>query len=167
MVFDNTNFPSADGFRKFDKATKSFVITAEFKSYMRSYLSSLKNNPNNLSSVADIIEFTKTCPEECYPDRDIDRILLTQADSADVHSEKYRSAIERESLLAGTQGILGTMAEFKLDVLAVPANAEMPVAYAAKLGLPVISVPLGFYPEDTEVKMNRRGNLVQIAPGIP
>lgn len=134
---------------------------------MRSYLSSLKSNPNDLSSVADIIEFTKTCPEECYPDRDIDRFLLTEADGAEMDSEKYKLAREQEVLFAGTQGILGIMEKFQLDVLAVPANAEIPVAYAAKLGLPVISVPLGFYPKDAGIKMNRRGNLIHVGPGIP
>ncbi|OQD62184.1 hypothetical protein PENPOL_c004G05322 [Penicillium polonicum] len=166
-VLDETNFPSVEEFRKLDKATKNFVITAEFKSDLQSYLASLQNNPHNLCSVADIIQFTKTFPGELYPDRDIEKFLWTEAAGTDIESEKYRSAIERESLLAGTQGILGTMEKFELDVLAVPANAEIPISYAAKLGLPVISVPLGFYPTDTEEKLNRRGNLVQFAPGIP
>ena len=166
-VLDETNFPSVEEFRKLDKATKNFVITAEFKSDLQSYLASLQNNPHNLCSVADIIQFTKTFPGELYPDRDIEKFLWTEAAGTDIESEKYRSAIERESLLAGTQGILGTMEKFELDVLAVPANAEIPISYAAKLGLPVISVPLGFYPMDTEEKLNRRGNLVQFAPGIP
>lgn len=166
-VLDDTNFPSAEEFRKLDKATKNFVITAEFKSDLRSYLASLKNNPYNLFSVANIIEFTKTFPGECYPDRDIEKFLWTEADGTDIDSEEYKSAIEREISLAGTRGILGTMEKFHLDVLAIPANAEIPISYAAKLGLPIISVPLGFYPKDTEEKMNRRGNLVQFAPGVP
>ncbi|KAJ5956346.1 glutamyl-tRNA amidotransferase subunit A, partial [Penicillium viridicatum] len=147
-VLDETNFPSVEEFRKLDKATKDFVVTAEFKSDLQSYLASLQNNPHNLCSVADIIQFTKTFPGELYPDRDIEKLLWTEAAGTDIESEKYRSAIERESLLAGTQGILGTMEKFELDVLAVPANAEIPISYAAKLGLPIISVPLGFYPTE-------------------
>ncbi|KAJ5515970.1 glutamyl-tRNA amidotransferase subunit A [Penicillium freii] len=166
-VLDETNFPSVEEFRKLDKATKNFVITAEFKSDLQSYLASLRNNPHDIYSVADIIQFTKTFPGELYPDRDIEKFLWTEAAGTDMESEKYRSAIERESFLAGTQGILGTMEKFELDVLAVPANAEIPISYAAKLGLPIISVPLGFYPTDTEEKLNRRGNLIQLAPGIP
>ena len=34
-------------------------------------------------------------------------------------------------------------------------------------GLPVVTVPMGYYPEGTPVKMNPKGNLVQAAPGIP
>ncbi|KAJ5113778.1 glutamyl-tRNA amidotransferase subunit A [Penicillium angulare] len=166
-VLDDTNFPSAEEYRKLDKSTKNFVITTEFKADLRSYLASLQNNPHNLSSVAEVLEFTKAFPGECYPDRDIEKFLWTEADGTDVDSEKYKLAIEQEQLLAGTRGILGTMEKFQLDVLAIPANGEIPISYAAKLGLPIISVPLGFYPNDTAEKMNRRGNLIQFAPGIP
>ena len=34
-------------------------------------------------------------------------------------------------------------------------------------GLPIVTVPLGYYPEGSPVKMNPKGNLVQAAPGIP
>lgn len=95
----------------------------------------------------------------------MEKFLWTQRDGTDVNSEKYKAAVEIS--MSGPGGILREMDRYKLDVLATPANAEIPISFAAKLGLPIISVPLGFYPEGTEIKMNRRGNLIQFAPGIP
>ena len=34
-------------------------------------------------------------------------------------------------------------------------------------GLPVITVPLGFFPEGTEVVWDARGEMVDVAPGVP
>lgn len=58
------------------------------------------------------------------------------------------------------------MEKFKLDFIAVLANADIPVASAAALGLPSITVPLGFYPEGTEVKKTK-WDLTANAPGSP
>ena len=116
--------------------------------------------------MADLIEFIKTHPEEEYPDRDIERFLRTQNEDSDVTSAKFKEAVEREDRLYRKEGILGVMDELNLDVIAVPANASSPSAAAAALGLPIITVPLGFYPEDTEVKKTK-WDLVETAPGIP
>lgn len=168
-VMMETNFPSTEEYERTEGADRfadSFVIASELKADLTSYLASLKTNPHKLSSIADIIDFTTKCPEEGYPEHDIDEFLWIQADEVDINGEKYKSARTREELICGTQGILGTMDEFQLDIIAFPCGARTPQVYAAKLGLPVISVPLGFYPEDEEVKMNSR-NTVKSAPGMP
>ena len=43
----------------------------------------------------------------------------------------------------------------------------MALRMAAIRGLPIVTIPLGYYPEGAEVKHNRRGNLVDVAPGVP
>ena len=165
-IKDETNIPSAKEHKELSEDEEFFVITAEFKSDLAAYFATLQNNPHKLSSVADLIEFIKTHPEEEYPDRDIERFLRTQNDDSDVTSAKFKEAVEREDRLYRKEGILGVMDELNLDVIAVPANASSPSAAAAALGLPIITVPLGFYPEDTEVKKTK-WDLVETAPGIP
>jgi amidase len=167
QIVENSDLESVDEFKKLDKETKSFCMTAEFKSDLSKYFSGLQNNPHNLRTVEDLIEFTKQSPEEEYPERDIDIFLRAQADGTDISSAKYEALREKELNFGGAGGILGTLEKFNLDVLAVPSTIEIPTSLAAKMGFPIISVPLGFYPEDTKIKMNKRGDLVQVAPGIP
>lgn len=38
---------------------------------------------------------------------------------------------------------------------------------AAVAGLPIVTVPLGFYPANMALGMNPKGTLVNVAPGIP
>lgn len=165
-----TNFPSAEEYEKIDDQTDNFVNTAEFHSDLGSYLASLENNPHQVSSVADVIEFTKTCPEECYPNYNVGMMSRFLEDGANIHSERYKSARERERSVCGTNGILGTMEKFELDVVAFPTgfSCPTPLSYATKLGLPVISIPLGFYPEvlEANVEMTDQGILAS-GPGMP
>lgn len=165
-IKNETNIPSAEEQAKLDEPEAVFVITAEFKSDLASYLATLQRNPHNLSSVADLIEFTKTFAEEGHPDRDIKRFLRTQDEDSDVTSQKFKEAVAKQDRMYRKDGILGVMEKFKLDVIAVPANADAPVTSAAALGLPIITVPLGFYPEGTKVKKTA-WDLVERAPGSP
>jgi amidase len=38
---------------------------------------------------------------------------------------------------------------------------------AAKAGSPVLSIPIGIYPDTTEVVVDKGNGMVDIAPGIP
>jgi hypothetical protein len=68
-----------------------------------------------------------------------------KAEEVDVKSEKYKKMVEQEHFLGGEGGILGAMEKYKLDVLVVPAGKDIANDLAAKMGLPAISVPLGFW----------------------
>ncbi|KAI1418796.1 NB-ARC and TPR domain protein [Xylaria sp. FL1777] len=117
------------------------------------YLSTVENNPHNIQSAEDIIEFTKTHKEEEYPSRDIGKFLWTQAEGVDVESEKYHEMVEQERFFGGEGGILGAMDKYNLDVLAIPSSFGIGNDLAAKMGFPVIGVPLGFYPENTTIQL--------------
>jgi amidase len=167
QIVENANFECVDEFTKLDKVAKTFCITAEFKSDLSKYFSRLQNNPHSLHTVKDLIDFTKQFPEEEYPERDIDIFLRTQAEDTHISGAKYKALREKEKYFGGAGGILGAMEKFNLDVLAIPSTIEIPTVFAAKMGFPILSVPLGFYPKDTKIKKNKRGNLAQVAPGIP
>ena len=67
--------------------------------------------------------------------------------------------------MAKAQGITGTLDRYGLDALVMPTFASFHLPSIA--GLPIVTVPLGFYPPDTEIAMNLKGTLVNVAPNVP
>ncbi|KAK4205914.1 amidase [Rhypophila decipiens] len=167
-IVDNANFSGADEFRKLNQQVKGIVRCSEFKRDIVQYLESLETNPNNILTAEDIIEFTKSFPGEEFPERDIGKFLWTQAEGIDVNSDTYKHMVEQEKFFGGEGGILGALERYKVDVLVVPSSFNIATDLAAKMGYPELSVPLGFYPEDTPVKKDgSKPHLVTVAPGIP
>jgi amidase len=58
------------------------------------------------------------------------------------------------------------MEKHGLDVIVHPTNMDPTTTFAARLGLPAITVPLGFYPENT-IPVSHRGDIFNIAPHVP
>lgn len=67
--------------------------------------------------------------------------------------------------MAEQDGILGVLDKYGLDALVMPTFTAFHLPAVA--GLPVVTVPLGFFPPETKVISNAKGTLVNIAPGIP
>jgi amidase len=164
-VVDNADFPAADDFKKLDQQVKGIVRSSEFKRDIVPYIQTLETNPNNIHSAEDVIEFTKTFPAEEYPERDIGKFLWTQAEGIDVDSEKYAEMVKQERFFGGEGGILGAMEKYKVDLFVVPSDWGIANDLAAKMGFPVMSVPLGYFPDGTPIEYEN--GLVSRAPGIP
>jgi amidase len=95
-VVDGADFPQVDEFKKLNAQVMGIVRSSEFKRDIVGYIQTLETNPNNIQSVEDIIDFTKSCPVEEYPDRDIGKFLWTQAEGIDVDGDKYREMAQQE-----------------------------------------------------------------------
>ena len=67
--------------------------------------------------------------------------------------------------MAEDQGVVGALDRYNLDALVMPTFASFHLPAIA--GLPVITVPLGFFPADTSLVMNTKGTMVNVAPNIP
>lgn len=145
-VVDNANFPAADEFKNLNEQVKGIVRSSEFKRDIVQYIQTLETNPNNLHSAEDIIEFTRPFPAEDYPERDIGKFLWTQAEGIDVDSEKYAEMVKQERFFGGEGGILGAMEKYNVDLFAIPSDWAIANDLAAKIGFPVISMPLGYFP---------------------
>jgi amidase len=165
-VIDDANFTAADEFRKLNQQVKGIVRSSEFKRDIVKYLDCLTANPNEIKSVEDIINFTKSNDAELYPEKDIGKFLWTQAEGVEVDSDKYKHMLEQEAYFGGEGGILGALEKYKLDALILPSTNGIAGDLAAKMGFPILVVPLGFWPAGTEIQKGESG-LTEVAPGMP
>lgn len=167
-VVDHANFTAVDEFKQLNQQVKGIVRSAEFKRDIVDYLATLETNPNQIHSGEDIINFTKNTPEEEYPAKDIGKFLWIQEEGIDVDSQKYKDMVAQELYFGGEGGIIGAMERYDLDVIVSPSTLGVLNDLAAKMGFPMITVPLGFHPEDTPIQREAIGEkLISRAPGIP
>ncbi|KAI1769724.1 glutamyl-tRNA amidotransferase subunit A [Hypoxylon cercidicola] len=162
-IIDNIDFPSAAEY--LDSGVKDLIIQADFPVNLASYLSQLTENPNNVTTLAEVREFTRSSNDEEFPGRDTalwDRILFEQAwDNTD---PRFWDAYQRTLYYNGEGGLLGAIDRLNLDAVISPSDGTH--TFAAGVGAPVITVPLGFSAPDTAVVRNSR-DLVTAGPNLP
>lgn len=163
FVVDKTNFAVFDP-PAFDR-NSSIVLDTDFVEGLADYLAQLTKNPNNVRNLDDITRFTKNDPREEYPHRDTyvwDRELTRNITN---ESPESWAAYQANLLMAEEQGVLGVLDRYELDALVMPTFASFHLPAIA--GLPIVTVPLGFFPAETRSTMNLKGTLVSVGPGIP
>jgi amidase len=142
------------------------ILQADFVSNLPAYLSHLTRNPHNITSLGDLLAFTHThAALESYPE--VDTALWEDAlalGHGNADSPLFWSNYTAARRLAGPQGLTGALANHSLDALVMPT--EWASSLPAVLGSPVVTVPLGKFPDDQPVVVNSRG-MVQLAPGVP
>ncbi|OHW97732.1 amidase [Colletotrichum incanum] len=164
IIVDNANFTAAEQLATSNSET--IVLNADFISNLASYFAKLSFNPNNLSSLADVRTFTQSFEPEDYPDRNTgvwDEALDEQGfNNTD---PRFWTAWQESEYLGGEGGLFGTLERHGLDAVILPTSFAS--TWAAIVGAPVVTVPLGFYPANATVIKNRRGNLVDTGPHVP
>ena len=169
IIIDNTNFSAYEEFladSQKDIGNETIVLDADFVSDLPNlYLSQLTSNPNNIYGLADERNFTHTTPLEAYPERDTG--VWDQALGLGYNNTDYRfwQAYQFTTYFGGKGGVLGALEKDNLDALILPTDysPNLP-AYA---GLPVVTVPMGFYPSNTTIVAFPPWNLTAIGPNIP
>ncbi|KAI1775450.1 amidase signature domain-containing protein [Hypoxylon cercidicola] len=145
-------------------STSSVVLEADFVSNLASYLAELTYNPNNIKSLADLREFTQSFALEEYPDRDTetwDEALALGYNNSD---GRFWDGLQQNYYAGGEAGLLGAIERNKVDTIIMPTSLS--AGRAAIVGAPIVTVPLGFYPNGTTVVTTSRG-LVTTAPNVP
>ena len=165
-VVDDTNI-TANALAIYNNgSTETIVLDADFVTDLPGeYLSMLSYNPQNVHDLADVSNFTHNFPPEDYPDRDTgvwDESLAMGYGNTD---PRFWAAYQTNLEIAGPEGILGLLANYSLDALILPTNFSP--GLPALAGLPVVTVPLGFYPASEPVVRNMRGTLVETGPNVP
>lgn len=162
-VIEEANFSSYDA-PAFAR-NSSIVLDTDFVAGLSGCLSQLATNPNEVRSLSDLSRFTRSHPQEQYPDRDTyvwDRQLGRNISSS---SPESWAAFQANLFMGGEQGVVGALDRHKLDALIMPTFASFHLPAIA--GLPIVSVPLGFYPAQTPLRMNLKKTTVAVAPNIP
>ena len=168
IVVDNTNFSAWDEFLADENETLSsedIVLDADFVSDLANYLAQLTSNPNHITSLADESNFTHNFKLEDYPRRDT--AVWDQALSLGYNSSDYRfwQAYQKTSYFGGEGGVTGALDAFNLDALILPTDYSPNLPAFA--GLPVVTVPMGFYPANSSVSRSPNWKLVEVGPNIP
>lgn len=148
-----------------NSGNETIVLETDFINNLATYLSELTYNPNNIHNLADLVNFTMGFAQEDYPDRNVNTWLSALALGYNNTSPQAYAARQADAMLGGPGGLLGAISTYNLSAVLLPTSFAP--GFAAIVGAPVVTVPLGFYPETTAVVMNSRGTLASQAPGIP
>ncbi|KIW07331.1 uncharacterized protein PV09_02181 [Verruconis gallopava] len=163
-IVDDANFTAAAEF--LNSTSETEVLNADFIVNLASYLAALTYNPNKVTSLEEVRQFTQQFPLEDYPDRNT-AIWDDALDSQRYNNTdpRFWAAYQRDLYFGGDGGLLGTLESNKLDAVILPTNFAS--SWAAVIGAPIVTVPMGFYPWDSEVIWNSRGDLVSLGPNVP
>jgi amidase len=165
-IVSDVKFRSEKEWDAWDASERKRPLDAEFKASISRWCRDLVENPNNITSVEDIIQFIKADPREEYPERNVER-LIGSKESPGIDAPVSRKALEKMLRCCGDDGILGALEDYKLDALVFLNNRDRASIFAARAGLPIFALPLGFYPEGTRIKKSKWGDLVDVAPNVP
>lgn len=164
-IVDGANFTAYE--ESLTSKIPSAVTGIGFLSNLPRYLASLKSNPNNIHSLADIRHFTQTVQPrlEEYPSRNTGVWDLILSMELNTSSPEYWTMHQQALQLGGEGGIIGALERHNLDAVLLPTS--LAASIPSIVGTPVITVPLGAWPNGTEVQRDNRGDSVERAPGVP
>lgn len=164
-IIDPVAIPGLEEYDNLSNAEKSVVLDTEFKIGMEEFLSKLAVNPRNIRTLGQLIEAIKHEPSERFPEWNVE--IMERADRTSVHSLTYMKMRERQEYFASEGGIEGALDRSGCHVLLAPAGSLTVQGFAAMAGSPAMSVPMGFYPPETEVVTDERSGQVVIGPNVP
>jgi len=166
-IVENTNFTAFDAYwadYSSGVGAINVVLAADFLVDFPAYLAQLTSNPNNITNLADLSAFVKSFPLEDYPDRDVAVFDLILGLGFDSTSPIFAQLLAQVTYWGTVGGITGALATYQLDALVAPTLFSYGVPAIA--GTPVITVPMGKYPRNTQVVTGPRG-FTQVAPNVP
>lgn len=157
------------GFTTFHEAILSkcpdVIKSSDFKLRLAQHCASLTVNPNNIRNMQNLVDHTQTDPREDYPSRNTRGLEKEAMAMDDQNCQDFKDTLAYMEYLANEGGVTGALQRNGLDVLFMP-TCVAPIMPALG-GFPMLSVPLRFYPEGTEIHWNVRHELFDKAPGLP
>lgn len=99
---------------------------------LQRYLEQLYINPNNLSTLNDVLAYTRKDPREEYPARNVDAFVKALSYSNETSEwDKYLKARTEDAYLGGTGTITGALDRYDLDALIMPTEVASNMAALA------------------------------------
>lgn len=165
VIVDPVVIPGLEEYENPSQAERSVVVDTEFKIDLEKFLSSLAVNPRNIRTLGQLIEAIKQDPRERFPEWNTE--VMERADRTSTHSAIYTRMRERQKYFASEGGIQGALDTSGCHVLLAPAGSLTIQDFAGMAGSPAMSVPMGFYPPETEVITDERTGQIMTGPNIP
>ncbi|KAA1474562.1 amidase signature enzyme [Dentipellis sp. KUC8613] len=140
------------------------VLRTDFRFEVEEYIAGLSEVPTGVKNLEDLIAFNEAHAEqELIPPYYTDQSRFKRS----VQHEKddgYRAALDMSDDLGRVRGIDGVLKEHNLDAIILPAD-RWACEVAAIAGYPIVSVPLGYQPDD--VTPTPAEPIIKNAPGLP
>jgi len=166
IVVDPVDFPSASEI--VTSGDEWLVLDIDFKIDLNTYLKSLKSAPTGASTLAKIIAYNDAHKNLEEPEGYEDQSNFIVAQSTSGYNSTYYAALSNNYARGGSRGIDYALKKYKLDAIVLPTNGGYSTTPSAIAGYPIVSVPLGFFPNSTAVVPGSAGpNTVYPAPGAP
>lgn len=128
---------------------------------MNKFLAKLSKNPQEISSLSDLIDYHKSNPAEKVNEYGIDVFEIANALPYTEESDEFRVSLAKRDHLGKEIERLLDAADS--DALVVPGSGDTPSDLG---GNPAVLVPLGFYSKEKPVDIVRDG-MVYKGPKIP
>ncbi|OCH91006.1 amidase signature enzyme [Obba rivulosa] len=162
-VVDPADLPSAE--QILSSNNENLVLDVDFKIQLNAYYAALLANPSGVRTLAELIQFNNDNPTLEEPPRFEDQSELIESESTNGMNSTYFQALATDKELGGTNGIDAALQQNNLDALILPA-AGLTTVPAAIAGYPIVTVPLGFYPDNVTVGL-AGPETIYPAPGVP
>ncbi|KJZ74966.1 hypothetical protein HIM_05697 [Hirsutella minnesotensis 3608] len=138
---------------------------ADFIVNLATYLNQLNPDSSDLRNITQVRERTQKTPAEEFPKFDTavwDSLMRPEQ----FNNTDPRFKAQRDGLLeiAGPGCLLGALDQNNLTAVVLPT--AMAPFWAAPIGTPVVTVPMGQLPDDTKIE-KLTGDLVKRGPGVP
>ncbi|KAE9396784.1 amidase signature enzyme [Gymnopus androsaceus JB14] len=161
-IVDPANLPSAEEIHKLHNT----VLYTDFKIELQEYLAGVTDVPSGVRTLADLIQFNIDNLELELPEGYSDQSRLIESEATNGRDEAYGKALAKNMELGATRGIDKVLKDFELDALVLPAPRTSTLAALA--GYPIVTVPLGFLPDDEPITYDHgNANVAFPAPGMP
>jgi len=132
-------------------SNSTIVSGADFKTDLKKYLDELTHNPQHITSEAVLRNWTMSHPQEHWSEnsRDVARWNISLGLGYGNKSPQFWKAYQANLYLGGEATLLGAIRRNEVDAVVMP-TAFAP-GFAAGVGAPVITVPMGKFPANTTV----------------
>ncbi|KIM38862.1 hypothetical protein M413DRAFT_419820 [Hebeloma cylindrosporum] len=162
-IIDPADLPSADEIANSNNET--IVLDIDFKVQLNAWYQSLLKNPSGVRSLADLIAFNNANPDLEKPKGFASQSILIESEATVGRNATFFESLAFDRDLGATRGIDFVLKAHNLDAIVLPAPG-FTTTPAAIAGYPIVTVPLGFYPDN--VNISSAGPLtVYPAPGVP
>ncbi|KAI6015247.1 amidase signature domain-containing protein [Pisolithus orientalis] len=162
-IVDPADLPSA--YEIVASKNETIVADIDFKVQINDWFESLVENPFNVTSLADLIAFNDKYPALEKPTGYIDQSVLIESEATTGRNATFFEALAFDREMGGSQGIDAALKQYNLDALVLPAPGYTSTP-AAIIGYPIVTVPLGFYPDNVTIG-SAGPNTIYPAPGVP